>query len=76
MVTIILTTSQFSLTPTMTNTTTDDEHFDSLPSWEQHLIAGILVLFFVMGMLGNSSILAVIRNFKPSVSFQRGPDSE
>ena len=44
-------------------------NFYDLTSVERLLIAIILAILCLMGIIGNSVILYVIRGFKPSVSF-------
>ena len=56
------------LTNNTTHTAGDDGSFLTLPSVEQHVVSVVLCLFFLMGFVGNSGILVIIRGFKPSVS--------
>ena len=59
------------------STTTNDSvsgahvklNFYDLPDWERHLMAVVFTVLFLMGLVGNTVILYVIRGFKPSVSY-------
>ena len=43
-------------------------NFYDLPNSERHFIAVLLTILFLMGIVGNTSILYVIKGFKPPVS--------
>ena len=57
--------------PQNSNDTTEDGdklNFYDLAGGERHLIAVVLTILFLMGIVGNTLILYVIKGFKPPVN--------
>lgn len=48
--------------------TTEVGHFSDLGVVEKYMVRLVLSLLFLMGLVGNTVILHIIRGFKPAVS--------